>query len=471
MSLRDVIIDAWSWLNYKPIMPSPARPYASRAAFPELHRSWVPPEDLRRLAAYKLMAAYDSNQAGQMAAAAGDGTGMDRRELGDAPKLINTALGYLLGSEQELVVPGAEHAEDDEATAEALSAADMQQQLQQWTEDELLPLRMQQAERAALRYGDGVYTLAWDPAKGRPLLRTMDPGFYFPEWPEDGEQDGSEFPVRVHFAWELPADERRGLKERLRRITYELGPIGGATKPGITKDGLPLREWIFGSDGQPVLIVGDELDSATGQITRTYPWADGPSGVTCYLSDGEWLLDDLRGEDVYSLPVDKAAWRVRSDGEVLEQLDLMIDFIPVIHITNTIPDGGEHWGRSILAPVLQVLDELAATDTDASSASGTTGVPIIALRGARLPVDRRTGQPTAVQVRAGEVWQVSDTGGMDVLNTAGQLAELRQRSDHLLDRVAVNSSITAAGLGTLEPTTWPSATPCNLPSARSTPLW
>lgn len=41
-----------------------------------------------------------------MAAAAGDDTGMDRRELGDAPKLIPTALGYLLGSEQELVVPG-----------------------------------------------------------------------------------------------------------------------------------------------------------------------------------------------------------------------------------------------------------------------------------------------------------------------------------------------------------------------------
>ena len=51
--------------------PTPP-PIAHRAAFPEPARTWVPPEDMRRLAAYKLMAAYDSNQAGQMAAAAGD---------------------------------------------------------------------------------------------------------------------------------------------------------------------------------------------------------------------------------------------------------------------------------------------------------------------------------------------------------------------------------------------------------------
>lgn len=87
-------------------MPTDARPIANRAAFPEPARTWVPPEDMCRLAAYKLMAECDSNKAGRMAAAVGDDTGMDRRELGGAPKLISTAPGYLLGSEQELVVPG-----------------------------------------------------------------------------------------------------------------------------------------------------------------------------------------------------------------------------------------------------------------------------------------------------------------------------------------------------------------------------
>ena len=65
---------------------------------------------MRRLAACQLIAADDANRAGQMAAAAGDCSGMNRRELDDEPKPISGALGYLLGSEQQLFVPGAEYA-------------------------------------------------------------------------------------------------------------------------------------------------------------------------------------------------------------------------------------------------------------------------------------------------------------------------------------------------------------------------
>jgi hypothetical protein len=454
--IQDVLIDVWSWLNYKPAMASPRKLGGPLA---ELAASWIPDEDLRRLAAYKLLAAYDQNQAGQIAAATtGDDSALERRELGDPSKLIDTVLGYLLGSEQTIVVPGAEHADDEQPPAGAQEAAEAQQRLREWAEKELLTLRMQQTERSAVRCGDAVYTLAWEPSKGRVLLRSYDPGFYFPEWPEDGELDAAEFPRRVHFAWELPENPAKGLKARVRRITYELGPIGAATKPGTTRDGMPRREWIYGTDGELVLIVGDKLDPDTGRITRTYPWVpDKPSGVTCYLTDAEWLLDDLKGShDVYNLPEDKAAYRIRSDGEVLDRLDLMIDFIPVVHITNSIPEPGEHWGRSALAPVAQALDELAATDTDASAASSTTGSPVISVSGARLGVDRSTGQPKPITLTAGSVFQLADGGRMDVLNTAQQLAELRERTDHLIDRVAVNSRITSAGLGTLDPTAVPS---------------
>ncbi|WP_189111744.1 hypothetical protein [Streptomyces camponoticapitis] len=49
---------------------------------------------------YWLLATYDSKQAGQVAAITGDGeSGTERRELGDASKLVDIALGYLLGSE------------------------------------------------------------------------------------------------------------------------------------------------------------------------------------------------------------------------------------------------------------------------------------------------------------------------------------------------------------------------------------
>ncbi|MEW1701220.1 hypothetical protein, partial [Streptomyces sp. NPDC091278] len=243
----------------------------------------------------------------------------------------------------------------------------------------------------------------------------------------------------------------------MRRITYELDWIAPATRSGYDVGGGAVRETVLGDDGTAVLTPGDVL-TETGRITRIYPWSAGrPSPVTCYLTDAEWVLDDLRGSyDVYSLPVGKARYRTRADGEVLDRLDLQVDFQPVVHIPNSIPDVGEHWGRSVLALVLQGLDELAATDTDSSAASATTGSPVIALAGARLPVDRATGQALPVRVRAGSVWELSESGRMDTLDTSPQLAELRSRIDHLQDRIAANSRLTAAGLGLLDPTEVPS---------------
>jgi hypothetical protein len=150
--LRELLIDAWSWLNYKQAMADPNRP--GHHAFPELNQSWVPTEDLRRLAAYKFLAAYDSNQAGQLAAVTGDEHhGVERRELGDPSKLIDTTLGYLLGAEQSIVVPGADHAEQDKPTSEDRAAADLQDKLRAWADKELLALRYPagRAVRGALR--------------------------------------------------------------------------------------------------------------------------------------------------------------------------------------------------------------------------------------------------------------------------------------------------------------------------------
>ncbi|MFF2650460.1 hypothetical protein [Streptomyces sp. NPDC058045] len=422
VGLRQLVIDAWSWLNYKPVMAEAGR--QGNRAFPELAKTWVPPQELRRLAAYKVLASYDNNQAGQLAAAGGDEAALERRELGDAANLVDTALGYLLGSEQKVAVEGAEHADEATPTPGAAEAAAVQQRLRSWADKELLTLRVQQAERAAVLLGDSVMVLAWNPEKQRPTLRVYDPGFFFPQW-DDGADD--DFPSRVHLAWELPADDEAGIKARVRRVTYELGPI---------------------SDG--------EEEGASG--TRTYPWESGrTSNVTCYLTDAEWRLEDLKsGETLDRLPMSKASFRVAADGTELNRLDLMLDFVPVVHIANTIPDGGEHWGRSVLARVLQALDELAATDSDGSAASATTGTPIIGLAGARLPVDRVTGRPQELEVRAGAVWQLGETGRMDALDTSPQLAELRARVDHLLERIAANSRVTAAGLGTLDATEVPS---------------
>ncbi|MFF3697764.1 hypothetical protein [Streptomyces sp. NPDC002221] len=68
----------------------------------------MPDEDLRRLAAYRLLAACDSNQAGQVAeVTGGDKDGTEHRELGDPSKLVDTALGHLLAADQTITVAGA----------------------------------------------------------------------------------------------------------------------------------------------------------------------------------------------------------------------------------------------------------------------------------------------------------------------------------------------------------------------------
>jgi hypothetical protein len=79
----------------------------------------------------------------------------------------------------------------------------------------------------------------------------------------------------VHFAWELPADPVRGLKARVQRITYELGPIGAATAPGRTDDGRAVREQVVGADGDPVLVT----TSYRGCTSRTPSPTSASTGV------------------------------------------------------------------------------------------------------------------------------------------------------------------------------------------------
>lgn len=451
--IRDIIIDAWSWLNYKPIMQRVTEHPGARGAFPELAASWLPPDDIRRLAAYKLLAAYDRGQVGELTAASGGDLGdCERRELGDPGLLVDTALAHVLGAEQTITVPGAEQADEDDAPPGAAEAAARQDALRTWAEDELLWGRVQYAERRALLLGDFVYRLAWDPEKRRPTVRATDPGFYFPVIGDDDD----EYPTRVHFAWELPADPPRGIKPRLRRITYELGPIGAGTVPARDpRTGAPVRSLSVDADGTPILTRGDRYEDGGG-VSRAYPWSpDARSTVTCYLTDAEWAMEDLRGHhDVDHLPMDKATFRTRSDGETLDHLDLMIDFLPVVHVPNTVT-GEEHWGQSILAGPVQLLDEIAATDTDSSRASATAGLPVIAVSGVELTRDQR-GQGAPLRIEPGTVWTLRDGGSMDALDTSHALAELRSRTDHLLDRLSVVSRIPAVAMGSVDPTKVPS---------------
>ncbi|MET8585752.1 hypothetical protein ABZX39_33515 [Streptomyces collinus] len=449
--LRKVIIDGWSYLNYKPIYSDP-RGMPNRRAFPEAQASWVPALDERRLAAYKLLTAYDNNQAAELSAILDGESARERREFGDPAMFVDTVMAHVLGREQHITVAGAEHDTPEDPPAEAAAAALVQELLRDWADAELLPMRIQQAERKAVALGDGVYRMAWDPAKQRPTVRAVDPGFYFPILGEDA--DGGDFPDRVHFAWELPEDPKRGLKPRLRRITYELAPIGAATGAGADEKGRAVRAVLTteGLDGEPVPVIGrgDTLDPETGQISRQYAWNDQPTTLTCYLTDATWDLGDLQsGHDVDDLPLNKAVFATRSDGEVLDRLDLYIDFIPVVHVPNTVPAAEEHWGQSSLAKVLQVFDELQGADTDSSRAAATTGLPMIGISGVTDPRQ-------AYEVGPGSILRMGENGRLTTIDTSPALRELREHRHDLADRAANVARIPAVTLGTLDPSKVPS---------------
>ncbi|MBZ6211642.1 hypothetical protein KVH31_34670 [Streptomyces olivaceus] len=459
MGLREVVIHAWSWLNYKPVYSDGDNPgMPNRRAFPEANAMWVPEDDQKRLAAYKLLQAYDNNQAAELAEAGGDPGARDRREFGDPAMFLDTVMSHVLGREQTITVAGAD-TDSEQPTPEEAMAARVQDLLRTWAEDELLAMRVQQTERKAVTLGDGVYRLAWEPGKNRPVLRVHDPGFYFPILPEDG--DAGDYPTRVHFAWDLPADPRRGVKARLRRITYELDWIRPATASGVDQAGRAVRAPLpaVGPDPDspdtevpPPLTAGDLYYPETGAIARQYPWNDTPSYVTCYLTDATWILEDIKGNpDVDALPLAAATFATRGDGEVLDHLDLMLDFVPVIHLPNTVPPAEEHWGQSSLAKVLQIFDELTSADTDSAKASATTGAPVVGVWG--KAADSRLEVHT---IQAGMFLKLGEGGGMETLDTSRNLAELRSHVHDLEERAAKVARLPAVALGTLDPSQAPS---------------
>src|SRR5690606_9688633 len=105
--LKRVTIDAWSWLNYKPIFSDP-RGMPHRRAFPEAKATWVPPDDERRLAAYKLLQAYDNNQAAELTEVLDGPEAREKREFGDPSMFVDAILAHVLGREQHITVPGAD---------------------------------------------------------------------------------------------------------------------------------------------------------------------------------------------------------------------------------------------------------------------------------------------------------------------------------------------------------------------------
>jgi len=399
---QELIFDAWTPMSFKRVLGN--RRLAAQ--------SWVAPTWVghheRRLQAYKILQAYIDNAAREFLQEDDEDKRQAHREYGDANLIVQTVLAALLGEDQQIVVEGAddwdpdaeETTDDDADKTEARQKWELQEWLRTWATQERLGLKMIETERNAVSLGDGIYTLGVDNKKKRVRLRVFDPGFYFPVL-DDGNED--EYPDKVHLAWELETDDPA--KKKVRRITWEL----------------------------------DELATAT-----TYAYDDVPSSFTCRMSDGTWLMDLGQPANVEDFSESRVEWSETTvDGKKTEfkDVDLGIDFVPVIHLPNNV-SLLNHYGRSILATVLQILDDLSNADTDLQAASATTGTPPVALSGATMTESPRYGP--------GKVWQLGVNGKLDVLDTSKALDALLKYIDALLRRMSVNSRVPESVLGRVE---------------------
>ena len=443
---RELIFDAWTPLSFK-------RHFGSRRTLGEgagfKPPDWAGDEHLRRLQAYAILRSYIDNSAREFFNGKREDI-EDRREYGDAALLVDTVLAALLGENQQIVTEGAEELvledsttqdqgdvegapkrildpEDEKRRRDAEAAIALQDFLRQWAQDERLGLKMLETERLAVGLGDGIYAVGWSSEKKRPRLRVYSPEFYYPVLTDGNEDD---FPEKVHVAWQIP-DEDNPSRVKVRRLTWQLGPIVPAAEEGTVGQ-------LLGRG--PQLQKGDRLE-ADGKITRLYPWNEEPSSVTCYFSDATWTIE--KGvRSVNDFTEATAEYETDGDGEI-QNRDLFVDFLPVVHLPNNVALI-DHYGKSVLTYVLQVLDDLSSADTDLSAAAATTGHPVLALQGAT--VQRDSHGRSKMSYRPGEILETGD-GKMDVLDTSKSLSALMDYIQFLLKRLSTNSRVSEQLMG------------------------
>lgn len=363
-------------------------------------KTWVPDKDARRLAAYSFLAALRDN-AGRyflptQADPQADAAALRRfREYGDPRLLVVQARAAVLGDEQTISVEG------EESGSGPLSTW-----LNNWATRERLWKRLTETEFDCCGLGDGVYALGWDARARRPRLRMYDPGWYFPDL--DQLDDGGEYPTVVHIAWE---QKDRAGTAWLHRKTWRIVPTAA----------------------------------------RRLPWQEPEepsSDRTCLYSSGRWDLSKLRGKDVFDLSLQNVVWDQDPDGNPQQDVDLGVDFIPVVHVPADAA-GRRHFGTSVLTPVVQLAWDVAATDTDLQVGSELFGSSAMVTKGTGLGADIN-GDPESRR------WEVPASGSVELLDTSKTLVAMTGYDRHLLERMSENARMPAAYLGRIRPDEVPS---------------
>jgi hypothetical protein len=396
-------VDLYSAYDYKP-------------AFRDLQvgpaPTWVDKHNERRLRAYTLLASYLENSARSYLVNDKDPDG--RREYGDPSLIVDNLVDAVLGEGARIMVDNASLSDDNENQDDY--ADTVQEFFDRWVEADNFHMTAMEVESDSVGLGDGVYVVSWDSNRGRATVTCYDPGFYFPVLDPSSYDD--QYPSKVHIAWEYETfDNRlRNPQRFIRRITYEVVDLAD---------------------------VPDGVDTTP----RAYPWRSRPSTKVCLKSDGVWSYEGVGSRDLLDLNDAKAVWQVNSDNQTVYKLDIGVDFVPVVHLPNTI-SRKEHFGRSALQKILQIIDDLQSADTDLLKTSRTTGSPPL---GSKSPVT--TNEEGEVQTYGpGQIIE----GEITVIDTSKNLDALTEYIDFLLKRLSTNVRMPESVLGKLRPSEVPS---------------
>lgn len=377
------IADTWAGLSWKKELEGRG----------ELAKTWVG-DHHRRLTAYVLLRALASNSGRHFLDLTPDAR-RKHREYGDARLIIEAVRAAVTGDDISLALVGIDP-EKDEVAAQRI------EELERWNDVERINASVIEVERDAQTIGDGVFLLTADSRKQRVRLTTIDAGWYFPVL--DPNAPFGDFPRTVHLAYEFEHKFPDGATEpRIRRMTWELV----------------------------------DLDEP-----RRYAYDSEPSTVTCLHTDAQWTLDRITNRlgqvDVESFDVGRATEFARdAEGNEVRDLDLFIDFIPIVHIPNTVAIKA-HYGESILLAISQVLQDLATADTAAAMAADLAGTPMIGVE---------DGNVSEITVRPGQVIP----GKMTPLDLSASLDAIMKYIDGLSKRMTTNARVADAVLGRIQP--------------------
>ncbi len=469
-----ITIDQWSPLSHIEAIGQPGVHLRLDVA-----HTWVPDSERRRIAAYLVLAAYRNNVAREFLR---NGTTEEQRrayrEYGDPSVIIDRIVAAVLGDGWTIAVGGAaddlnagpplpeapeppgdsappveqrihtartaayERDVEEIVTAweQALDAQPVarqrQAELDTWADRRQLRSHIAENEGDAAGLGDGVMVL-WPAGQGEwPNIEVYEPGFYFPQLPDDGAQ--GQYPETVHLAWEYESTTLGVTETYVRRMSFELVDLSGRYTTVDQRSGDLM--WL-GVDGlpadRPVLQVGDTV--LEGRIVRTLPWLDedgepATTDRTCVYSDGTWRLADVQSGKVDALDDSKALGGIT-------RRDLGIDFIPVLHTPGTAGKG--HYGDSVLASVAQVIDDLCRNDSDIMGASEYLGAPVVALSGKRE-------FPDGGQVLPGRGYSLGENGRMDTLDLSASITELFGLGERIIDRLLRNVGIPSEAMGRVQ---------------------